>query len=108
MKTTTFFKAASLLSSLVVSSVNAQQATYTHPGTGITFYKQTVTSAQTAGGYEWGYALPGAPDGTDDEYIGYMVSSKAGNYLADILTIPRKAPWRAEDKVTLESVIKVV
>ncbi|KAG9199242.1 hypothetical protein G6514_008685 [Epicoccum nigrum] len=75
MKTTTFFKAASLLSSLVVSSVNAQQATYTHPGTGITFYKQTVTSAQTAGGYEWGYALPGAPDGTDDEYIGYMKGS---------------------------------
>ena len=106
MKTTTFFKAASLLSSLLVSSVHAQQAT--HPGTGITFYKQTVTSAQTAGGFEWGYALPGTADGTNDEYIGYMVSSMAEDSLAEVLTITRKVPWRAEDKVTLDSVTRVV
>lgn len=75
MKVTTFFKAASLLSSLFASSVDAQAATYTHPGTGITFYKQTVTEAQgTTGGFEWGYALPAAAGGTNDEYIGYMVS----------------------------------
>lgn len=108
MKTTTFFKAASLLSSLLVPSVNAQQATYTHPGTGITFYKQTVTSAQTKGGFEWGYALPGTADGTNDEYIGYMVSPMAENYLAEVLTITRKVPWRPEDKVTLVSVTRVV
>ncbi|KAF3009550.1 hypothetical protein E8E13_005488 [Curvularia kusanoi] len=75
MKTSTFFKAASLLSSLFVSSVDAQAATYTHPGTGITFFKQTITSAQTAGGFEWGYALPGTAGGTNDEYIGYMKGS---------------------------------
>ncbi|KAH6638985.1 hypothetical protein C7974DRAFT_353168 [Boeremia exigua] len=72
MKVTTFFKAASLLSSLFASTVDAQQAAYTHPGTGITFFKQTVTSAQSPGGFEWGYALPGAPTGANDEYIGYL------------------------------------
>lgn len=74
MKVTTFFKAASLLSSLFASA-NAQADTYTHAGTGITFFKQTVTSAQTTGGFEWGYALPGTAGGANDEYIGYMVSS---------------------------------
>lgn len=74
MKVITFFKAASLLSSLFVSSANAQAAVYTHPGTGITFYKQTIPEAQTTGGFEWGYALPAAPRGTNDEYIGYIVS----------------------------------
>lgn len=77
MKVTTFFKAASLLSSLFASSVEAQAATYTHPGTGITFYKQTIPDTQTTGGFEWGYALPAAAGGTNDEYIGYIVSCTA-------------------------------
>jgi hypothetical protein len=29
----------------------------------------------TAGGFEWGYALPGQPTGSNDEYIGYIVRS---------------------------------
>lgn len=107
MKTSTFFKAASLLSSLFVSSVDAQAATYTHPGTGITFYKQTITSAQTAGGFEWGYALPGTAGGTNDEYIGYMVSSELTSPLTEMLTLPRKGLWRAVDRVTLVLVTKV-
>ena len=74
MKLTTFFKAASLLSSLFVSAADAQAATYTHPKTGITFYKQTISSDLTTGGFEWGYALPGTAGGANDEYIGYMVS----------------------------------
>lgn len=75
MKVTTFFKAASLLSSLFASSVDAQgsAATYTHPGSGITFYKQTIPTSSTDGGFEWGYALPAAAGGTNDEYIGYIV-----------------------------------
>ncbi|KAJ4339237.1 hypothetical protein N0V87_003411 [Didymella glomerata] len=71
MKATTFFKAASLLSTLFVSA-DAQAATYTHPGTGITFNKYTITSAQTAGGLEWGFALPGTAGVSDGEYIGYI------------------------------------
>lgn len=50
------------------------QDKFTHPGTGIEFYRQVVSSDQTAGGYEWAYALPGAPTGSNDEYIGYIVS----------------------------------
>jgi cellobiose dehydrogenase (acceptor) len=74
MKFNTFFKAASLLSSLFASSVDAQgtAATYTHAGTGITFYKQTIPEAYTTGGFEWGFALPTTAGG--DEYIGYIVS----------------------------------
>ncbi|KAL1601962.1 hypothetical protein SLS59_005128 [Nothophoma quercina] len=77
MKVTTFFKAASLLSSLFASSVDAQgsAATYTHPGSGITFYKQTIPTSSTDGGFEWGYALPAAAGGTNDEYIGYIKGS---------------------------------
>ena len=74
MRVTTFFKAASLLSSLFASSTNAQAASYTHAKTGITFYKQTIPEAQTTGGFEWGYALPAVAGGTNDEYIGYIVS----------------------------------
>ncbi|KAJ4373659.1 hypothetical protein N0V86_007802 [Didymella sp. IMI 355093] len=71
MKATTFFKAASLLSTLFASA-DAQAATYTHPKTGITFNKYTITSAQTAGGLEWGFALPGTAGVSDGEYIGYI------------------------------------
>jgi hypothetical protein len=35
--------------------------------------REVVTSDQTAGGFEWGYALPGEPTGDNDEYIGYIV-----------------------------------
>jgi cellobiose dehydrogenase (acceptor) len=35
--------------------------------------RQVVSSDQTAGGFEWGYALPGEPTGSNDEYIGYIV-----------------------------------
>lgn len=74
MKLITFFKAASLLSPLFASSVDAQAATYTHAKSGITFYKQTIPEAQTVGGLEWGYALPAVARGANDEYIGYIVS----------------------------------
>jgi hypothetical protein len=36
--------------------------------------RQTISSDQTRGGMEWGYALPGEPTGNNDEYIGYIVS----------------------------------
>lgn len=88
MKVTTIFKAASLLSSFFASSVSAQQAAYTHPGTGITFYKQTIPEAGN-GGLEWGMALPGAPTGDNDEYIGYLVRvTSAGS--TRMLTLSRK------------------
>ncbi|KAJ8118928.1 hypothetical protein OPT61_g197 [Boeremia exigua] len=71
MKVTTFFKAASLLSSLFASSVDAQAASYTHPETGIVFLKQPITTS--AGTLEWGYALPETEAAaTEDEYIGYI------------------------------------
>lgn len=89
MKVTTFFKAASLLSSLFASA-DAQIATYTHPGTGITFNKQTITSDQTAGGLEWGFALPATASGSNDEYIGYIVSRTTMRPFKLILTIHRK------------------
>jgi hypothetical protein len=37
------------------------------------FRRQVVSEGQTAGGFEWGYALPGEPTGSNDEYIGYIV-----------------------------------
>jgi hypothetical protein len=37
------------------------------------YRRQVVSSDQTAGGFEWGYALPGEPTGANDEYIGYIV-----------------------------------
>ena len=60
----------------VASSALAQLDKYTDPDTGIEFLRQTVTDAQTAGGFEWGYALPGEPTGANTEYIGYMVNKK--------------------------------
>ncbi len=73
MKVPTVFQAASLLSTLFTSSVDAQQSTYTHTKTGITFVKQSITTA--AGALEWGYALPATSAvATEDEYIGYIVS----------------------------------
>lgn len=89
MKATTFFKAASLLSTLFVSA-DAQAAVYTHPGTGITFNKYTVTSAQTAGGLEWGFALPGTAGVSDGEYIGYIVRFLGDHSEKDMLTPRRK------------------
>jgi hypothetical protein len=46
--------------------------------------RQTISSDQTRGGLEWGYALPGEPTGNNDEYIGYLVSS-AELYPIDIV-----------------------
>jgi hypothetical protein len=69
MKGSTFFKAASLLSAVAYA-----QEKFTHAGTGIEFWRQVIDESQTAGGLEWGYALPGAPTGSNDEYIGYIVS----------------------------------
>jgi cellobiose dehydrogenase (acceptor) len=73
MKTSSFIRAASLLSSLFAPLTLAQEK-FTHQGTGIQFWRQVVSDAQTAGGFEWGWVLPGAPTGANDEYIGYIVS----------------------------------
>jgi cellobiose dehydrogenase (acceptor) len=73
MKVATFFKAASLLSSLFTPAV--AQDTFTHAKTGITFVRQKISEAQTTGGFEWGFALPEKAGVADDEYIGYMVGS---------------------------------
>lgn len=91
MKATTFFKAASLLSPFFASSAQAQQAAYTHAKTGITFYKQTITSDQTYGGLEWGMALPGTQGELADEYIGYLVSRTAARIVQVLISI-RKVP----------------
>lgn len=49
------------------------QDSFTHAGTGITFFRQTISDAETTGGLEWGYALPATGSG-NAEYIGYIVS----------------------------------
>ncbi|KAH8731998.1 hypothetical protein GQ44DRAFT_642000 [Phaeosphaeriaceae sp. PMI808] len=74
MKSSTVTKVASLLSSLFAPIAFAQDK-FTHAGTGIEFWRQVVGSDQTAGGFEWGYALPGSPTGSNDEYIGYIKGS---------------------------------
>ncbi|KAH7413846.1 hypothetical protein DE146DRAFT_638734 [Phaeosphaeria sp. MPI-PUGE-AT-0046c] len=74
MKGFTVMKAASLLSTLFASLTLAQDK-YTDAGTGIEFWRQVVSEQQTPGGFEWGYALPGAPTGANDEYIGYIKGS---------------------------------
>ncbi|KAL5472435.1 hypothetical protein PMIN07_000881 [Paraphaeosphaeria minitans] len=67
------FKAALLLSALSVPAAFAQDS-FTHAGTGITFYRQTISTAETSGGLEWGYALPATGSG-NAEYIGYIKGS---------------------------------
>lgn len=73
MKPSTFAKAASLLAPLFASTSLAQYGDkFTHPATGIEFWRQIITEAQTTGGFEWGYALPESGIG-NAEYIGYLV-----------------------------------
>lgn len=72
MRGSSFFSPVRLLASLFTLSALAQDQ-WTDPTTGIEFYRQVVSSSQTAGGFEWGYALPGTPTGSNDEYIGYIV-----------------------------------
>jgi len=75
MKGSTFFKAASLLAPLFPSTTVAQYgAKFTHAATGIEFWRQVVTDAQTTGGFEFGYVLPASGIG-NAEYIGYLVGS---------------------------------
>ncbi|KAL1597161.1 hypothetical protein SLS60_008743 [Paraconiothyrium brasiliense] len=74
MKGFTAFKAASLLSALSAPLAFAQDS-YTHPGTGIIFERQTISTSETAGGLEWGFALPETGSG-NAEYIGYIVSAR--------------------------------
>ncbi|KNG51801.1 carbohydrate-binding module family 1 protein [Stemphylium lycopersici] len=78
MKGSSVVKAASLLFSLFIPSAFAQE-TFTHEGTGIQFWRQVVSDAQTSGGFEWGMALPGEPTGANDEYIGYIKGSLEAN-----------------------------
>ncbi|KAK7188826.1 hypothetical protein DPSP01_007642 [Paraphaeosphaeria sporulosa] len=73
MKGFTAFKAASLLSALSIPAAFAQDS-FTHAGTGITFFRQTISTAETSGGLEWGYALPATGSG-NAEYIGYIKGS---------------------------------
>ncbi|KAF2465230.1 cellobiose dehydrogenase-like protein [Lindgomyces ingoldianus] len=74
MKVPTFLKAASLLAPLLAEAQTTGDV-YTHPKTGIKFYRTTVDSAQTSGGFQWGYALPGTAGGTNDEYFGLLVGA---------------------------------
>ncbi|KAI8933358.1 hypothetical protein NX059_009977 [Plenodomus lindquistii] len=78
MKGSSVLRAASLLAPLLSLSAYAQDK-FTHAGTGIQFWRQTISSAQTPGGLEWGYALPGEPTGNNDEYIGYLKGSLEAN-----------------------------
>jgi hypothetical protein len=45
--------------------------------------RQVVGSDATAGGFEWGYALPGEPTGSNDEYIGYIVRGSEEGFGCD-------------------------
>ncbi|RMZ68244.1 fungal cellulose binding domain-containing [Pyrenophora seminiperda CCB06] len=79
MKTSSLFQAASLLFPLF-TPVALAQTTFTHKATGIQFWRQVVSSDQTAGGFEWGWALPNNGTGAaDDEYIGYIKGSLEAN-----------------------------
>ncbi|KAH9859347.1 hypothetical protein IAQ61_011128, partial [Plenodomus lingam] len=78
MKGSSLVRVASLLSPLFSLSAYAQDK-FTHAGTGIEFWRQTVSSDQTPGGLEWGYVLPGEPTGNNDEYIGYLKGSLEAN-----------------------------
>ncbi|KAH7349010.1 cellobiose dehydrogenase-like protein [Pyrenochaeta sp. MPI-SDFR-AT-0127] len=73
MKASSVLRAASLLSPLFAPVALAQDK-FTH-SSGIEFWRQVVSSDQTAGGFEWGYALPETSTGTNDEYIGYLKGS---------------------------------
>jgi len=73
MKSSILLKAASLLAPLVPTAL--AQDNFTHAATGIQFWRQQVSSDQTPGGLEWGFALPGKPTATNDEYIGYIKGS---------------------------------
>ncbi|KAJ4346474.1 uncharacterized protein N0V89_010403 [Didymosphaeria variabile] len=73
MKGFTAFKAASLLSALSAPLALAQDS-FTHAGTGITFERQTISTSETTGGLEWGFALPATGSG-NAEYIGYIKGS---------------------------------
>ncbi|KAF2703417.1 hypothetical protein K504DRAFT_418418 [Pleomassaria siparia CBS 279.74] len=70
MKGSTIFTAASLLAPVALA-----QELFTHAGTGITFFRQIISSDQTTGGFQWGYALPGTAGTSDNEYIGYILGS---------------------------------
>ncbi|KAF1962546.1 cellobiose dehydrogenase-like protein [Byssothecium circinans] len=73
MKASSVLKTASLLAPLFAPIALAQDK-FTHAGTGIEFLRQVVDSSQTAGGYQWGYALPQTGAG-NNEYIGYILGS---------------------------------
>ena len=112
MKTSSFVRAASLLSSLFAPLALAQE-TFTHEGTGIEFWRQTVSDAQTAGGFEWGWVLPGEPTGANDEYIGYIVSYSKSVWMLQPLMFPRKVRskqtgrrphWTASSSVRLKAI----
>lgn len=87
MKGSSFAKAAALLSSSFASLAYAQE-TFTHAATGITFWRQVVSSAETAGGLEWGMALPEASTGNNLDYIGYIVSPPKHIYRIICLVLP--------------------
>ena len=59
----------------IVGAPALAQESYTHPGTGITFFKQVVPDGRTQGGFEWGFALPQTGLG-NAVYIGYIVSRR--------------------------------
>ncbi|KAF2496966.1 cellobiose dehydrogenase [Lophium mytilinum] len=73
--------AVSLLASPLLESVSAQATGdfYTDPTTNITFWRSTIAASLTTGGFQWGYALPGAAGGTNDEYIGLIVGALQGD-----------------------------
>lgn len=77
MKGFTAFKVASLLSALSAPTALAQAESYTHPATGITFWRQTFSDAETSGGLQFGWALPASGSG-NAEYIGYIKGSSPG------------------------------
>ncbi|GKT44994.1 uncharacterized protein ColSpa_05175 [Colletotrichum spaethianum] len=70
--------AALLAATPLFDGVAAQSSTptiYTDPGTGIVFNTWSASTAQTAGGMTYGFALPQDALTTDaNEYVGYLLT----------------------------------
>lgn len=64
--------------------------------------RTTVEDAQTKGGFQWGYALPETPTGSNDEYIGLLVRP-AMLMLNFAAYTPRLVPFNRVRKVGLAS-----
>ncbi|KAK7541495.1 cellobiose dehydrogenase [Phyllosticta citricarpa] len=77
MKLTTALLSCLSLASAPLASAATEGYAYTDESTGIKFWQMSVATTNTAGGFEFGLALPDkANAGSNDEYIGRLVGSR--------------------------------